>query len=497
MNRIKKWMALCFAGAITAVLSLGSAINTQAAEYWPDNVSVTSGAAIVVEMETGTVLYEKNADTSHYPASITKVMTALLALENCDLDEMVTFSEEAVYGNEGDTSHIAREVGEEMTLENCLYGMMLESANECAWAIGEHVGGGSMDKFVEMMNAKAKELGCTGTHFANPNGLPNPDHYVTARDMALIARAAYQYPEFRKISSTRAYTIPADNKKEAYNCNNTHGMISNHRGSSNLYEYALGGKTGYTDEAGNTLVTYAQKNGMTLLCVILDSSNPAHYNDTENLFEYCFQNFSLYSVADNVNLSDMSDQEALGSLSDKIDLIRVDEDGVVVLPNTASFADAQATVTPADKDADKGVVAKISYIYAGKQVGGANVIYEKNTKATYPFHNISADKGGSKVKYFRIDFKTILLVIGIILILLLVVYIWNAMSGQILLNHHRKNEDRKKRSRYRQISRNKRRKRKAAASRATSSRTTATRRQPNRTSGKPIHRNTKRSKRTR
>lgn len=100
-----------------------------------------------------------------------------------------------------------------MTLENCLYGMMLESANECAWAIGEHVGGGSMDKFVEMMNAKAKELGCTGTHFANPNGLPNPDHYVTARDMALIARAAYQYPEFRKISSTRAYTIPADNKK--------------------------------------------------------------------------------------------------------------------------------------------------------------------------------------------------------------------------------------------------------------------------------------------
>ena len=141
---------------------------------------------------------KKNADTSHYPASITKVMTALLALENCDLDEIVTFSEEAVYGNEGDTSHIAREVGEEMTLENCLYGMMLESANECAWAIGEHVGGGSMDKFVEMMNAKAKELGCTGTHFANPNGLPNPDHYVTARDMALIARAAYQYPEFRK-----------------------------------------------------------------------------------------------------------------------------------------------------------------------------------------------------------------------------------------------------------------------------------------------------------
>jgi serine-type D-Ala-D-Ala carboxypeptidase (penicillin-binding protein 5/6) len=127
-------------------------------------------------------------------------MTALLALENCDLDEVVTFSEEAVYKNEGDTSNIAREVGEKMTMENCLYGMMLESANECAWAIGEHVGGGSMDEFVNMMNAKAKELGCTGTHFANPNGLPDPDHYVTARDMSLIARAAYQYPEFLRSS---------------------------------------------------------------------------------------------------------------------------------------------------------------------------------------------------------------------------------------------------------------------------------------------------------
>lgn len=497
MNRIKKWITLCLAGAVTVASSLMSAVNVQAAEYWPDNISISSGAAIVVELETGTVLYEKDADTSYYPASITKVMTALLALENCDLDEVVTFSEEAVYKNEGDTSHIAREVGEKMTMENCLYGMMLESANECAWAIGEHVGGGSMDEFVNMMNAKAKELGCTGTHFANPNGLPDPDHYVTARDMSLIARAAYQYPEFRKISSTRAYTIPADNKKEAYSCNNTHGMISNHRGSSHLYEYALGGKTGYTDEAGNTLVTFAEKNGMTLLCVILNSSNPAHYNDTESLFEYCFQNFSIYPVADHVNLTDKSNQAALGSLSDKIDLIRVDKDGVVVLPNTASFSDAKATVAPADKDSD--AVAKISYTYAGKQVGGANVIYEKNTKATYPFHNIPADQGGSKVKYFRIDFKTILLVVCIIGLLLLAVLVINAMSGQILLNYHRKNEDRRKKSRYRKIRRGKRRKRKAAAKRSSAVRTQRRPQQSTKTTtaGKTIHRSNNHRKRTR
>ena len=231
MKLLKNLIKRTCIGLCAFSVTIGSlSIDSKAAEYWPSNVSISSGAAIVMEAETGTVLYEKNADTAYYPASITKVMTALLSLENCDLDETVVFSEQAVYENEGDTSHIAREVGEEMTLENALYGMMLESATECAWALGEHVAG-SMPAFIDMMNAKAKELGCTHTHFANPNGLPNKDHYVSARDMALIAQEAYSIPKFREICSTTAYTLPADNKKEAYNLNNSHAMISKNKTS--------------------------------------------------------------------------------------------------------------------------------------------------------------------------------------------------------------------------------------------------------------------------
>lgn len=495
-DKIKKSIALGLAAIIAAAsVVTGCSSTAQAAEYWPENVSVTSGAAVVMDVDTGTVLYEKGADDQHYPASITKVMTALLALENCELDEIVTFSETAVYENEGDTSHIAREVGEEMTLENCLYGMMLESANECAWAIGEHVGGGDINTFVNMMNEKAKELGCTGTHFANPNGLHDADHYVTAHDMALIAQAAFEIPEFRKICGTRAYTIPADNKKEAYNCNNTHGMISNHRGSSNLYEYAIGGKTGYTDEAGNTLITFAEKNGMTLLCVILDSSNPAHYDDTESLFEYCFQNFTVYTVADEVDLSAMNEDASLGSLADKIDLIRVDENGTVILPTTASFSDASVSVSPATEGSD--AVATMTYTYAGKQVGSADLLYEQTAEVSYPFHNIDASEGGSSIDYIRIDFKTIFLVALLLAAVALIAFVIHLQSGQILLQLHRRSQNKKKRNtKYRHIMRSKNHRRKRSSGMRT--RTSAAAASGNeRRSGTTIRRNHPRRKKTR
>ena len=149
-----------------------------------------------MEEETGAILYEKNVDTSYYPASITKILTALLALENSDLDEVVTFSSDAVFGTELGSSSISRDLDEQMTMEQCLYGMMLESANECAYAIAEHVGGGDVNVFIDMMNEKAQELGCKNTHFSNPNGLPDENHYTSAYDMALIARAAYANSKF-------------------------------------------------------------------------------------------------------------------------------------------------------------------------------------------------------------------------------------------------------------------------------------------------------------
>lgn len=166
-------MATGIYGAIPAYAEgtdTGTDIQAQAAQ-WPTGPAVQAASAIIMDASTGTVLYEKDADTPRYPASITKIMTTLLALENCNLDEMVHFSATAVYENEGGTSHIARDLDEEMTLEQCLYGIMLESANECSYAVAEHVGGGDYQKFIDMMNAKAAELGCTNTHFNNCNGL--------------------------------------------------------------------------------------------------------------------------------------------------------------------------------------------------------------------------------------------------------------------------------------------------------------------------------------
>ncbi len=436
MTRVKRCAALFLGmvfmlGAIVQPMLEAQATATEeeaeeaTTASWPASIRIESPSAIVMEVNTGTVLYEYNADESLYPASITKIMTALLAIENCDLDEIVTFSEVAVYENEGDTSHIAREVGEEMTLENVLYGMMLESANECAWAIGEHVGG-TMENFVAMMNAKAEELGCTGTHFNNPNGLPDEDHYVTARDMALIAQAAISYPKFREIISTLSYTLPADNKKEEYTLRQSHRMISKSRGSEYIYEYAIGGKTGYTVAAGSTLVTYAEKDGMLLVCVILNTKSPNQYTDTISLFDYCFENFSVYQVSDYLSIEEIDDESAAGVLSDKIDLIRVDDEGMVVLPNTAEFSDATATVI-AVEDEEGDAVAMVQYSYAGRIVGSANLLYETINGSTFPFMNTTGsdietdeESGFVLVNVWRIIKKIFIALIGVLALIILV-----------------------------------------------------------------------------
>ena len=173
----------------------------------------------LMEESTGTILYEKNSDEAHYPASITKIMTTLLALENGNLSDMVTFSDDAINNTEG--SGIARDYGEQMTLEQCLYGVMLESANECAYAVAEHVGG-TVENFVDMMNAKAKELGCTNTHFANPHGLQDENHYTTAHDMALIMREGLKNKKFRRIIGATDYTIKPTNMNSESRVLHTH-----------------------------------------------------------------------------------------------------------------------------------------------------------------------------------------------------------------------------------------------------------------------------------
>ena len=196
MRNRKKWRILLL--GVVCLLPMHT-LPVQAEEYWPEGPQIEGESAIVMEVSTGTVLYEKNSHEHSYPASITKIMTSLLAVENSGLDEKVTFSQDAVYKTEG--SGIWRDIDEVMTMRECLYGLMLESANECGYAIAEHTGK-SYDNFITMMNDKARELGCKDTHFNNPHGLPDEDHWTCAYDMALISREALQNDIFRMIVNT-------------------------------------------------------------------------------------------------------------------------------------------------------------------------------------------------------------------------------------------------------------------------------------------------------
>ncbi len=430
---IAKALAFIFILNSTVVLQT---TTVKAEDYWPAGVDVTAESAIVMEQETGTILYSKNMDAVHFPASITKIMTALIVLENCELDETVTFSADAVYGTELGSSSIARDVNEEMTVEQTLYGMMLESANECAYALGEHVAG-TIPEFVDMMNAKAKELGCTNTHFNNTNGLPDDDHYTSAHDMALIARAAYAIPKFAEIVGTKNYTIPPTNKHaDPTPLNNHHQMLHYYKTNKYLYDYCLGGKTGYTVVAGATLVTYAKKDGMTLICVVMKDSVTDQYYDTTNLFEYCYNNFTPYTVADFASISE-NDTNVTGLLSENSELIKIDNDGLIVLPKTASVLDVTSSVVPyKDKD-DKSVVGQLLYTYADRNVGMANLKFSNAEVGSYPFDNIPKSKGGSGKEYIQIDYPKIGLVLLCILVIVAIVLFIKSKSSEILLFRYR------------------------------------------------------------
>lgn len=218
--------------------------DTDSIKEWPAGPKIEGESAILMDMSTGTVLYAKNADKAQYPASITKIMTALLACERLDLNGSLTMSESAAYGiTESNSSSIYADTGEQFTMDQVLMAVMLQSANEMTLAVAEEACG-SVKKFVELMNQKARQLGCTNTHFNNPNGLPDELHYTSARDMAKIARAAWLNPSFRRYTTRDYYEIPPTNKfAETRYLLNHHKMME---GQQYAYEGVLGGKTGYT-----------------------------------------------------------------------------------------------------------------------------------------------------------------------------------------------------------------------------------------------------------
>lgn len=433
-NRWKK--AACLILTIISAVCLGK-VDVKAADYWPDAPETLSPGVILMEESTGTILYEKNSDEAHYPASITKIMTTLLALENGNLSDMVTFSDDAINNTEG--SGIARDYGEQMTLEQCLYGVMLESANECAYAVAEHVGG-TVENFVDMMNAKAKELGCTNTHFANPHGLQDENHYTTAHDMALIAQAAYQNETFRIIIGTKMYTIPPTNKHaEETVLRNHHDMLCTYHNANRkyLYPYCVGGKTGYTATANSTLVTYAEKDGMTLICVVMNTQSPNQFIDTVNLFDYAFDNFQVLNVAEND--TDYSAETTVdnGNLNNIAPFVELDKDAVIVLPKTAEFSDTSSSVEYNDSDPE--IVGSIMYTYAGRNVGKADIKTTGVVVEGYAFDNESTEEEEQEaVSTVQVrPIVVVLLIVAVILLGVLLFFLKRFYDNYYIIKHNR------------------------------------------------------------
>lgn len=421
-------------GTTDTAKSDGSSDNSSGGISWPKGPKVESKSAVLMDVDSGTVLYSKKPNAKRYPASITKIMTAMVALEHSSLDETVTYSKDAVAQSYGGTSSISRDIGEKMTMEESLYGMMLESANECAWAIAEHVGG-TEENFIKMMNDKAESLGCTNTHFDNPNGLPDKEHWTTALDMAKISRAAYQNPIFAKITGTRTYVIPPTNKhKDSTYLNNHHCMLNYYHTSRYLYDYCVGGKTGYTVAAKSTLVTYAKKDGRTLVCVVMCAQTPNHWLDTRKLLDWGFENFKSVKVSDLSNLS--VDSSKLGTTNYGADssLISVDDSSTIMIPKNASESDVTTSLKKSSSS-DSSVIGLMEFKYGNKKVGTCQLKANTSEESSYPFHNLSAnldDKNDSssfiQVNIFLIVIAAALALAAAIGIFLLLRHIYWSVS---------------------------------------------------------------------
>lgn len=408
-------------------------IQSDSWENWPAGPQVYAESAIVMEASTGTILYAKNIDEQNYPASITKIMTVLLALEHLDLGEEVTFSRNAVFSIPYASSHIARDEGEILTVEECLYAIMLESANECSNAIAEQISG-TTEEFAELMNQKATELGCTNTHFANPHGLPDENHYTSAHDMALITREAIKYEKFRQISSTSRYTLRATNKKdEELPMNNHHYMLSANKTSQYLDDTVFAGKTGYTEAALNTLVTCATRGGMDLIVVTMKTQGTGQtgvpvFTDTANLLNYAGENFRKVNISQNETNFTIGQNELFDTGSsvfgNSVPMIEMDTDGYIILPVNAEFADASPRLEFTDTQ-DSSIIATLSYTYAGQEVGFTELKLSDTDIQAFDFHSHEENEALSSSKdngerLIKINLRVVAIIIAVLLLILVI-----------------------------------------------------------------------------
>lgn len=473
---MKRLRRLLISLMITALMAAGMPMTAFAKPDWPSDTGIESEAGIVMDADSGAVLFGQNIHVQKAPASITKILTALVVIENSSLDDTITFSHDAVYNVEdGSGNKNAIEEGDTLSVRDCLYLLLMRSSNQAANALAEHVGG-SRDGFVKMMNEKTAELGCENSHFANPSGLNDDTQLTSVYDMALIASAAYKNDTLLTISKDKSYRLPATkNNPDGVTIQPEHKLlITTDTESPNYYPYAVAGKTGYTSIAGQTLVTYAIKDDRRQIAVTMKSTQATHYQDTIALMDFGFLRFKNVNISENETAYTSGDQPVqIGDNSYQPSDLSMDTLAVITLPKDASFADAEKTVvTDLPEDAPQGAVALLSYKYNDRKIGQVYLISasaaeaEANGETASDDGNTASDSAASNTgasgkskqakssfhltlpKLPKVSVRTVLIVV----VSVLLAAACAALVGLFYRRHQeekRRQEDRRKRRRQR------------------------------------------------
>lgn len=473
---MKRLRRLLISLMITALMAAGMPMTAFAKPDWPSDTGIESEAGIVMDADSGAVLFGQNIHVQKAPASITKILTALVVIENSSLDDTITFSHDAVYNVEdGSGNKNAIEEGDTLSVRDCLYLLLMRSSNQAANALAEHVGG-SRDGFVKMMNEKTAELGCENSHFANPSGLNDDTQLTSVYDMALIASAAYKNDTLLTISKDKSYRLPATkNNPDGVTIQPEHKLlITTDTESPNYYPYAVAGKTGYTSIAGQTLVTYAIKDDRRQIAVTMKSTQATHYQDTIALLDFGFLRFKNVNISENETAYTSGDQPVqIGDNSYQPSDLTMDTSAVITLPKDASFADAEKTVvTDLPEDAPQGAVALLSYKYNDRKIGQVYLISasaaeaEANGETASDDGNTASDSAASNTgasgkskqakssfhltlpKLPKVSVRTVLIVVvSVLLAAACAALVWLFYRRQ--QEEKRRQEDRRKRRRQR------------------------------------------------
>lgn len=426
---MKKIISMILIGMVCLMCTVSPVLAVEPSEIdnWPMGPEIASQGAVLIEANTGTILYSKNMNQRFYPASTTKILSTLVAMENAKLDETVSFSTEAVFSIERGSSNMGMDVGQQITMEQCLYGILVYSANEVTNAVAEHVAG-DIDSFVGMMNEKAAELGCSNSHFVTTNGLHDDLHYTTPYDLAQIGRAFFANETLAKMSGTRYYKIePTDRQPDLIELY-THNKLTNH---TYPYEGYVGGKTGYTTIANQTLISCAKRNGMTLICVVMNVDSPGQYTDTVALFDYGFNNFNRVNVAENeqnytLMNSDFFKKEG-GIFGESETIMSIEATDSIILPATIDFDMVESELKYMDDPGSPDSVAVIDYSYEGMPLGSANIILAQD-QPVYDFESPNVEtidengKGNPSIIFVNVV-KTILIVLCVFAFILFLIFL--------------------------------------------------------------------------